>query len=51
MNGCSLTIFSNMTRHTDTNDHILVICGAGRSNFLRQLATDSGVCRIHDPLA
>lgn len=51
MNGRNLTMFNNITRHTDTNDHILVICGAGRSNFLRQLATDSWVYRIHDPLA
>lgn len=48
--GRNLTIFNNIVRHTEKNDRILVIYGAGHGNYLRQLARDSGIFRVHDPL-
>jgi hypothetical protein len=48
--GRNLTIFNNIARHAGKNDRILVIYGAGHGNYLRQLATDSGIFRVHDPM-
>ena len=49
--GRNLAIFNNIARRTEPGDRILVIYGAGHGNHLRQLAADSGVYRVHDPLA
>jgi hypothetical protein len=49
--GRNLMIFNNIARRTEPGDRILVIYGAGHGNHLRQLAADSGVYRVHDPLA
>lgn len=49
--GRNLTIFNNIARHTQKNDRILVIYGAGHGNYLRRLATDSGIFRVHDPIS
>ncbi|HUW08256.1 MAG TPA: DUF5694 domain-containing protein [Anaerolineae bacterium] len=48
--GRNLTIFNNIVRNTKNGDRVLVIYGAGHGNYLRQLAQDSGVYRVHDPL-
>lgn len=48
--GRNLTIFNTVARLTEPGDRILVIYGAGHGNYLRQLAGDSGVYRVHDPL-
>jgi hypothetical protein len=48
--GRNLTIFNNIARNTENGDRILVIYGAGHGNYLRQLATDSGIYRVHDPI-
>jgi hypothetical protein len=49
--GRNLRIFNNIVRNTKPGDRVLVIYGAGHGNYLRQLATDSGMYRVHDPLA
>lgn len=46
--GRNLRIFNNIARHTEAGDRVLVIYGAGHGNHLRQLATDSGLYRVHD---
>ncbi len=43
-------IFNNIVRATEPGDRVLVIYGAGHGNLLRQLAGDSGMYRVHDPL-
>jgi hypothetical protein len=48
--GRNLTIFNNIVRNTKPGDRVLVIYGAGHGNYLRQLAADSGMYRVHDPL-
>lgn len=48
--GRNLMIFNNIARQTEPGDRILVIYGAGHGNHLRQLARDSGLYRVHDPL-
>lgn len=48
--GRNLAIFNNIARSTDDGDRVLVIYGAGHGNFLRQLATDSGIYRVHEPM-
>lgn len=48
--GRNLMIFNNIARQTSPGDRILVIYGAGHGNHLRQLAKDSGLYRVHDPL-
>lgn len=48
--GRNLAIFNNIVRHTAPGDRVLVVYGAGHGNLLRQLATDSGKYRMHDPL-
>lgn len=48
--GRNLTIFNNIARSTANGDRVLVIYGAGHGNYLRQLAQDSGMYRVHDPL-
>ena len=48
--GRNLIIFNNIARHTDKGDRVLVIYGAGHGNYLRQLATDSGIYRVHAPM-
>jgi hypothetical protein len=48
--GRNLVIFNNIARHTDKDDRVLVIYGAGHGNYLRQLATDSGIYRVHEPM-
>lgn len=48
--GRNLMIFNNIARRTGPDDRVLVIYGAGHGNLLRQLAKDSGIYRVHDPL-
>lgn len=48
--GRNLAIFNNIARLSEPGDRILVIYGAGHGNMLRQLASDSGAYRVHDPL-
>jgi hypothetical protein len=48
--GRNLAIFNNIARITNSGDRILVIYGAGHGNYLRQLAIDSGIYHVHDPL-
>jgi hypothetical protein len=48
--GRNLAIFNNIVRRTGDGDRVLVIYGAGHGNFMRRLALDSGVYRVHDPL-
>ena len=48
--GRNLQIFNNIARHTDAGDRVLVIYGAGHGNFLRQLAIDSGIFKVHEPM-
>ena len=48
--GRNLAIFNNIVRNTNEGDRILVIYGAGHGNYLRQLAADSGMYHVHDPL-
>lgn len=48
--GRNLAIFNNIARRTGSHDRVLVIYGAGHGNFLRQLAADSGIYRVHDPI-
>jgi hypothetical protein len=49
--GRNLMIFNNVAHRTEPGDRILVLYGAGHGNHLRQLAADSGIYRVHDPLA
>ena len=46
--GRNLAIFNNIVRATKPGDRVLVIYGAGHGNWLRQLATDSGMYRVED---
>jgi len=46
--GRNLAIFNNIVRRTEPGDRVLVIYGAGHGNWLRQLATDSGMYTVHD---
>lgn len=48
--GRNLAIFNNIVRDTNNGDRILVIYGAGHGNYLRQLASDSGIYHVHDPM-
>lgn len=48
--GRNLAIFNNIARNTEDGDRVLVIYGAGHGNYLRQLAADSGIYRVHAPL-
>jgi hypothetical protein len=48
--GRNLTIFNNIARNTNNGDRVLVIYGAGHGNYLRQLATDSGIYHVHEPM-
>jgi hypothetical protein len=48
--GRNLAIFNNIARNTDKGDRVLVIYGAGHGNYLRQLAIDSGIYRVHEPI-
>lgn len=48
--GRNLAIFNNIARNTAEGDRILVIYGAGHGNYLRQMAAESGIYRIHEPL-
>jgi hypothetical protein len=48
--GRNLAIFNSIARNTDSGDRILVIYGAGHGNHLRQLASDSGIYRVHEPM-
>ena len=48
--GRNLYIFNDIVRKTRKGDRVLVIYGAGHGNYLRQLAADSGVYRVHDPM-
>jgi hypothetical protein len=48
--GRNLMIFNNIARQTKPGDRILVIYGAGHGNHLRQLAAESGIYRVQDPL-
>lgn len=48
--GRNLAIFNMIARNTESGDRILVIYGAGHGNHLRQLATDSGIYRVHQPI-
>lgn len=43
-------IFNNIVRGTKDGDRVLVIYGAGHGNLLRQMAADSGMYHVHDPL-
>lgn len=47
--GRNLAIFNNIVRRTEAGDRVLVIYGAGHGNWLRQMATDSGMYTVHDP--
>lgn len=49
--GRNLAIFNTIARNTDKGDRVLVIYGAGHGNYLRQLAADSGIYRVHEPLS
>ena len=46
--GRNLAIFNNIARYTENGDRILVIFGAGHGNYLRQMATDSGIYHVHE---
>lgn len=46
--GRNLAIFNNIVRATKPGDRVLVIYGAGHGNWLRQLATDSGMYRVEE---
>ena len=46
--GRNLMMFNNIVRNTEPGDRVLVICGAGHGNLMRQLATDSGVYEVQD---
>jgi len=46
--GRNLAIFNNIVRRTEKGDRVLVIYGAGHGNWLRQLATDSGMYTVQD---
>jgi hypothetical protein len=46
--GRNLMMFNNIVRNTVPGDRVLVICGAGHGNLMRQLATDSGVYEVQD---
>ncbi len=48
--GRNLAIFNNIARNTGKDDRVLVIYGAGHGNHLRQLAADSGIYRVHEPM-
>lgn len=48
--GRNLAIFNGIARRTDPGDRVLVVYGAGHGNHLRQLASDSGLYRVHDPV-
>ena len=48
--GRNLIIFNNIVRNTGKDDRVLVIYGAGHGNYLRQLATDSGIYRVQEPM-
>lgn len=48
--GRNLAIFNNIVRNTKAADRVLVIYGAGHGNHLCQLAEDSGIFVVHDPL-
>ncbi|MHB1313200.1 MAG: DUF5694 domain-containing protein [Gemmatimonadaceae bacterium] len=48
--GRNLQIFNNIARHTDAGDRVLVIYGAGHGNYQRQLAMDSGIFHVDEPL-
>lgn len=48
--GRNLAIFNTIARNTDKGDRVLVIYGAGHGNYLRQLAADSGIYRVHEPM-
>ena len=48
--GRNLAIFNNIARNTDKGDRVLVIYGAGHGNYLRQLAVDSGIYQVHEPI-
>ena len=48
--GRNLAIFNNIARRTDKGDRVLVIYGAGHGNYLRQLAIDSGIYQVHEPI-
>ena len=49
--GRNLAIFNTIARNTDEGDRVLVIYGAGHGNYLRQLAADSGIYRVHAPMS
>ena len=49
--GRNLAIFNTIARNTDKGDRVLVIYGAGHGNYLRQLAADSGIYRVHEPMS
>lgn len=49
--GRNLAIFNTIARNTNKGDRVLVIYGAGHGNYLRQLATDSGIYRVHEPMS
>lgn len=49
--GRNLAIFNTIARNTDKGDRVLVIYGAGHGNYLRQLAADSGIYRMHEPMS
>jgi hypothetical protein len=48
--GRNVEIFNNIARRTEKGDRVLVIYGAGHGNYLRQLAIDSGIFQVHDPM-
>jgi hypothetical protein len=48
--GRNLYIFNTIARKTERGDRVLVIYGAGHGNYLRQLAADSGIYRVHEPM-
>jgi len=49
--GRNLFIFNTIARNTVKGDRVLVIYGAGHGNYLRQLAADSGIYRVHEPMS
>lgn len=49
--GRNLFIFNTIAQNTDKGDRVLVIYGAGHGNYLRQLAADSGIYRVHEPMS
>lgn len=48
--GRNLAIFNSIARNTEKGDRVLVIYGAGHGNYLRQLAVDSGIYQVHEPM-